>query len=113
MSQHNTTTDPAANASPVEKHLAFEWLRKMALGEDVPADHHAAAIMLHEVAQLGAVLALKHSHAELLKFVIAERDAFFESSTDAEGRFTDPDDATELAEMDALIDRARAAQPKP
>lgn len=53
--------------------------------------------------------ALIESTQELLRFAIAERDAFYDCSTDAEGNLNDPGDQAELERMDAMIDRARAA----
>ncbi|WP_339344148.1 hypothetical protein [uncultured Alcanivorax sp.] len=52
--------------------------------------------------------ALIDSHQELLRFVIAERDAFYDCATDAEGNLTDPGDQPELDRMDQMIDRAQA-----
>lgn len=52
--------------------------------------------------------ALIDSHQELLRFVIAERDAFYDCSTDAEGNLPDPGDQAELDRMDQMIDRAQA-----
>ena len=52
---------------------------------------------------------LIESTQELLRFAIAERDAFYDCSTNAEGNLTDPGDQPELDRMDAMIDRARSA----
>ncbi|MCK0153895.1 hypothetical protein MWU49_09280 [Alcanivorax sp. S6407] len=51
---------------------------------------------------------LAESHQELLRFVIAERDAFYDCATDAEGNFTDPTDRVELDRIDQIIDCAQA-----
>ncbi len=53
--------------------------------------------------------ALIESTQELLRFAIAERDAFYDCSTDAEGNLTDPGDQAELDRMDQMIDRAQTA----
>jgi hypothetical protein len=53
--------------------------------------------------------ALIDSTQELLRFAIAERDAFYDCSTDPEGNLTDPGDQAELDRMDQMIDRAQAA----
>jgi hypothetical protein len=55
-------------------------------------------------------MTLQQSHAELLAFLIAERDCFYECCTDGEGHTEDPADIAELTRLDAIIDRARAAQ---
>jgi len=52
---------------------------------------------------------LTDSYQELLRFAIAERDAFYEGATDPEGNLTDPEDQAELDRIDAMIDRAQAA----
>lgn len=52
---------------------------------------------------------LIESTQELLRFAIAERDAFYDCSTDAEGNLTDPGDQAELDRMDHMIDRAQVA----
>lgn len=54
--------------------------------------------------------ALLDSHQELLRFAIAERDAFYDCATDHEGVFNDKHDHDELDRMDAMIDRAQAIQ---
>lgn len=46
---------------------------------------------------------------ELLRFAIAERDAFYDCCTDAEGNLTHPGDQAELDRMDQMIDRSRTA----
>lgn len=53
---------------------------------------------------------LKESHAELLAFLTAERDCFYECCTDDDGKTNDEGDIAELARLDAMIDRARAAR---
>lgn len=55
-------------------------------------------------------MTLSESHSELLAFLIAERDCFYECCTDGEGNTDDEGDIAELARLDAMIDRARAAQ---
>jgi hypothetical protein len=52
---------------------------------------------------------LIESTQELLRFAIAERDAFYDCATDHEGVFNDKHDHDELDRMDAMIDRAQAA----
>lgn len=52
---------------------------------------------------------ITESHQELLRFAIAERDAFYDCATDHEGVFNDKHDLTELERMDAMINRAQAA----
>tara|TARA_A100000171_G_C2087202_1_gene122655 strand:- start:238 stop:498 length:261 start_codon:yes stop_codon:yes gene_type:complete len=54
--------------------------------------------------------ALLDSHQELLRFAIAERDAFYDCATDHEGAFNDKHDHDELERMDAMIDRAQEIQ---
>jgi hypothetical protein len=52
---------------------------------------------------------MRESLAELLRFTIAERDTFYECCSDPDGVMQDEDDQRELARLDAMIDRARAA----
>lgn len=54
-------------------------------------------------------MTLKQSHAELLAFVMAERDCFYECCSNDDGIISDPDDIRELEEIDAIIDRAQKA----
>ena len=54
-------------------------------------------------------MTLQQSHAELLAFVMAERDCFYERCSNEDGTISDPDDIRELEEIDAIIDRAQKA----
>jgi hypothetical protein len=57
----------------------------------------------------GGSMTLNESHAELLAFVVAERDCFYECCSNNDGIISDPNDVRELEEIDAIIDRAQKA----
>ena len=46
---------------------------------------------------------------QMVKMAIVERECFHESHTKSDGTYPDPDDEAEVREMDAVIDKARAA----
>ncbi|MBK5910092.1 hypothetical protein CCR85_01110 [Rhodothalassium salexigens] len=54
-------------------------------------------------AQLEAAL------TETLREIIAERDTLYDCVTCADGRYDDPRDEAEVARLDGIIDRGRAA----
>jgi hypothetical protein len=52
---------------------------------------------------------LREAFEALLAEYVAERDAFYDCVTNAYGEYDNDDDARSVAEMDAVIARARAA----
>lgn len=50
---------------------------------------------------------LRQCCEELIKWALLERDCFYNSITDGEGRVVDPEDAITLAEQDFEITRAQ------
>lgn len=54
-------------------------------------------------------MSLLDSHAELLRFAIADRDAFYDGCSLEDGTVPNRDDQAELDRLDAIIDRAHQA----
>jgi len=53
--------------------------------------------------------ALIASLEECIREILAERDAFYDAESTGDGYIADPMTRADLAEMDAIIDRAQAA----
>lgn len=63
----------------------------------------------HLIAREAHIEGLVESLTELHSFVLSERDAFYDCCSNEDGVVQLASDVTELARIDALIDKARAA----
>ena len=71
--------------------------------------HEEVSANTRLIASAWTLPALKEALEAAIKELIAERDCFYEGSTNQHGEFDDPADEASLADLDRLIDQAMGA----